>query len=281
MVAAVPLKYNFYHSDGSGRDGFIRNVSEHQTSFNYVPKSPELPGTRQPGMASNTVGISHLPSYTEKPFAVTGYTGLRQTAGEMPTSADAFPGLPKDGVTPHPMNSLLASFHEEKRRHEARIQTPSYRMPSYAGHCSGHQHVCGFTHGAVCWGDAGPTTFATIGEGAPGLGAKVQLIKSVNIPPDAKVPAGLPRTKTGYMGHLPGKHHSSNFGKNFATAAEEWIASDGKPALGGIADPVQPFNADTDCKVQYPTGHIERPWRQRLAVSGYAGFRPRTTPAVL
>ena len=39
-------RYNFYHSDGGGRDGFIRHVSEHQTSFNYVPKAPEFVGNR-------------------------------------------------------------------------------------------------------------------------------------------------------------------------------------------------------------------------------------------
>ena len=41
MTTAVPIKYNFYHSAGDGRDGFIRYVSEHQTNFNYVPKAPE------------------------------------------------------------------------------------------------------------------------------------------------------------------------------------------------------------------------------------------------
>ena len=35
------IKYNFYLSDGGGRDGFIRHVSEHQTPYNYVPKAPE------------------------------------------------------------------------------------------------------------------------------------------------------------------------------------------------------------------------------------------------
>ena len=45
MAPAVPIKYNFYHSDGGGRDGFIRHVSEHQTQFNYVPKAPECAPT--------------------------------------------------------------------------------------------------------------------------------------------------------------------------------------------------------------------------------------------
>ena len=41
MVAAIPIKYNFYHPNGTGRDGFISHTSEHQTNFSYVPKAPE------------------------------------------------------------------------------------------------------------------------------------------------------------------------------------------------------------------------------------------------
>ena len=45
----APGRYNFYHSDGLGRDSFIQHVSQHQTSFNYVPKTPEC--ARRRGVA--------------------------------------------------------------------------------------------------------------------------------------------------------------------------------------------------------------------------------------
>ena len=48
MTGAIPIKYNFYHAAGDGRDGFIRYVSEHQTGFAYVPKAPECTPRRRP-----------------------------------------------------------------------------------------------------------------------------------------------------------------------------------------------------------------------------------------
>ena len=98
------------HASGTGRDGFIMHVSQHQTAFNYVPKAPVMPGTRQPGMASNTVGMTSKPDYTDTPFAVSGYTGLKPVwrTGEQPTPVDAFPNLPKDGRTPAPMAEASA-----------------------------------------------------------------------------------------------------------------------------------------------------------------------------
>jgi len=275
-MSIAPLsKYNFYHNNGSGRDGFIRAVSDGQTGFNYVPKAPEFPGTRMPGMASNMVGLTSKPSYTDKPLSVSGYTGLRMPSGghEPPTMPDAFPNL-----GPGPQVSRLAYEADQTQQHAMNISHPNYRVPGYAGHCGGHQQVCGFTHGAVCWGEAGPTTLAAIGPGAPGLTDREQLIHSPNLQPGTAIPAGLSRTKTGYTGHLPGRHYSSNFGKSFEATSAELLATDGKPDAGGIADPGQPFNADTERKMLYPNGHVGRPNRLTNCISGYAGFRPRTTP---
>jgi len=279
MVQAI--KYNFYHSDGGGRDGFIRNVSENQTGFNYVPKAPEFVGNAQPGMACNMVGLTDKGmglGYTGKPLAVTGFTGMRMPLGghEPSTRADAFPNL---GPASTPMRSLIESGEKEWQKHSGRIMHSNYRMPGYAGHCSGHAQVCGFTHGAVCWGEAGPTTLAAIGLDAPGLNAGEQRSGAApNLQPGAVIPAGVSRTKNGYTGHLPGRHFSTNFGKSFEATSTELLAYDGKPAAGGISDPGQPYNADTDSKLSFPNGHIGRPNRLTQSISGYAGFRPRTTP---
>lgn len=270
VTAAVPIKYNFYHSDGGGRDGFIRHVSEHQTQFNYVPKAPEFVGTRMPGMSSNMVGLTNKPSYFDKPLAVTGYTGQTVPAGRdwgEATAPDAFPGLPCTGAAPAPMQNLVSSFHAQKNQHERTIQAAGYRTPGYAGHCPGHQHVCGFTHGAICWGDAGDTPkLAAIGSDAPGLNAGDQSIKIANLQKGAYVPPGISKTKTGYTGHLHGRHYSSNFGEPNALTAEKLL----KSADAGTIPHVGEYSTE------YPDG--ARPMRQKVAVSGYAGFRPRTTP---
>jgi len=268
MAPAVPIKYNFYHSDGGGRDGFIRHVSEHQTTFNYVPKAPEFVGTRMPGMASNIVGLTNKSTYTGKPAAVTGYTGMSVPPamdwGE-PTPAGAFPGLPAGVAAPVPEQSLVSSFHIEKRKHEANIHHPGYRMPTFAGHCPGQQQVCGFTHGAICWGAADPVTrLAAIGPEAPGLNAGEQKVKQPNLQKGALIPAGYPRTKMGYSGHLHGRHYSSNFGESFAATREKLLGS----SESGYPPHVGEFAG-------------ERPMRQKCAISGYSGFRPRTTPQTL
>lgn len=227
-----------------------------------------VPGTRMPGMASNMVGLSNLPSYVDKPSAVTGYTGMVVPAGRdwgSATPADAFPGLPVGGGAPVVMENLTSSFHAEKRRHEDRISHPEYRTPGYAGHCSGHQHVCGFTHGAICWGDAGATPkLATIGNDAPGLNAGPQVVKNSNLQKGAVLPAGFSRTKMGYTGHLHGRHYSTNFGESFAATSEKLLASSDAGYIKHIGEFV-----------------AERPMRQKCAVSGYSGFRPRTTPQTL
>ena len=221
-----------------------------------------------PGMASNIVGVTHKSSYTDKPPAVTGYTGLvvppNRDWGEA-TAPDAFPGLPKGGGAPVPMLNMVNSFHEEKRRHESKIQQPGYRTPGYAGHTSGHQHVCGFTYGAICCGAAGRAThLASIGPGAPGISEGVQLIKGSNLQKGAPLPAGLSKTKMGYTGHLHGRHYSTNFGESFAATAEKLLQS----ADAGHVTHVGEFK-------------VPRPMRQKVAISGYGGFRPRTTPATL
>lgn len=242
-------------------------MSEHQTGFHYVPKAPEFVGTRQPGMASNTVGVTNKPSYLGKPVAVSGYTGSTVPPGRdwgAATPADAFPGLPVGGGAPAPMDNLVSSFHAEKRKHEAKIQHPGYRTPSYAGHCSGHQHVCGYTHGAICWGDAGKAVhLAAIGPGAPGLTAGEQVVKSPNLQPGAVVPAGLSKTKMGYSGHLHGRHYSTNFGQSFAATAEKLLQSADAGYIPHVGEFVPPE---------------ARPMRLKCYVAGYSGFRPRTTP---
>ena len=171
------------------------------------------------------------------------------------------------------MPSLVTSFDVEKRKHCARASMDAYRVPAYAGHLSGHQHVAGFSHGAICCGDAGPTTYAAIGDGAPGTTAHTQRIKGYNLQPGTKMPVEVRRTKTGYTGHLPGRHYSSNFGKPFALTATELLATGGKPAEGGVADPGQPFKADTSGVLSQ-----SRPARLKSCIAGYQGFRPRTTP---
>lgn len=269
MLARAPLRYNFYHAAGDGRDGFIRYVSEHQTSFNYVPKAPEFVGTRMPGMASNMTGDMSKSAYTLKgglaPYAVAGYTGLTPGYAGKPTPPDAFPGMPQDGVAPSPMSSLVHSFHAAKRSHEQKIQAPNYRIPGFAGHCSGHMHVSGYTHGAICCGDAGRTDYAAIGPGAPGEAAGPQIIVCKNLQKGAFVPDTKPKTKQGYTGHLHGRNYSSNYGEAYAVTADKLLASS---TSGRVMNVGEFPGADTG----------DRPMRQKVAISGYGGFRPRTTP---
>lgn len=275
-MSIAPLsKYNFYHSAGDGRDGFIKFVSDHQTDFTYVPKSPEMPGTRQPGMASNTVGITNKPSYTDKPYGVTGYTGLTPGYKGEPTPADAFPNLAGAGAL---SGSMARDFKGAMAQQDGRAAVPTYRLPGFAGLCPGHAQVCGYGFSPICVGEAGNTMLAAIGPEAPGLNAGEQVIKKTNLQPGAVVPAGLPRTKTGYTGHLPGKNFSSNFGKNFAYTSEELLACDGQPAAGGIGDPQTNYNADVGKTIKFPLGHVDRPPKLQVTIAGYSGFRPRTTP---
>jgi hypothetical protein len=212
-------------------------------------------------MASNTAGLTNKPSYFEKPFAVTGYSGYVRDVRDKPTPVDAFPGLPVGGGAPAPMTNLLSSFQEEKRKHLQCTQAAGYRIPGYAGHCSGHQHVCGFTHGAVCWGEAGRTDYAAVGEGAPGLTAGPQIIKNINLQKGAPLPDGAPRTKMGYTGHLPGRHYSTNYGASFNSTAGKLLV-----------------NPDVAVPLTIGEFRDERPPRLQAAVAGYKGFRPRATP---
>jgi len=263
------IKYNFYHAAGDGRDGFIRYVSEHQTSFNYVPKAPEFVGTRMPGMASNTTGDMRKSAYSLRgglaPYAVAGYTGLTPGYAGTPTPPDAFPGMPQDGVAPSPMSSLVHSFHAAKRTHEQKIQAPNYRIPGFVGHCSGHMHVSGHTHGAICMGEAGRTDYAAIGPGAPGEASGPQVIVCTNLQKGAFVPDTKPKTKQGYTGHLHGRNYSSNYGEAYAVTADKLLASS---TSGRVMNVGEFPGADTG----------DRPMKQKVAISGYGGFRPRTTP---
>jgi len=280
-MALAPLsKYNFYHPSGDGRDSMIMHVSAHQTGFSYTPKAPEMPGTRQPGMASNTVGLTKLapPAHT---YAASGYTGLTPGDRGPPTSPDAFPNLgPKVFTTSvsKATVSMVKDWKAAESQHLDNIAMASYRMPGYGGHLPNHHQVCGFTQGAVCCGDAGTTKFAAIGFDAPGLNAGEQKTSYPNLQPGAVWPAGAPRTKSGYTGHFPGKYYSSNFGKQFSYTVEELIPAHGQPKAGGIGDPCTPFNVDTEKQLAYPAGHLGRPPKVTVANVGYAGYRPRTTP---
>jgi len=289
MVAAAPIKYSFYHSDGAGRDSFIRHVSENQTPFNYVPKSPEFAGNRQPGMAAHVPGYSvdYLPK-PAMPKAVMGYTG--SMIGLKPQVGTVFgldgPWASEEKRPPNSyMNSggaapppaiVVSSLQTAKSAHAHRADSTAHRMPGYGGHQSGHQHVAGKSHSAISVGDAGRTDFVVIGDGAPGSTSGDQLIVSRNLLPGSKNPTNPPtRTKRGYTGHLPGRHYSTNFGKSFHQGAVELLAFNGQPPAGGIPDPGRPFIADD---LEISLQRTGRPQRSLNYVSGYAGFRPRTTP---
>lgn len=215
-------------------------------------------------MASNTAGLTMKPSYFDKPYAVSGYTGNKRVK-EDPTPADAFPGLPQSGGAPKPMANLLDSFHASKTRHETiDTQAAGFRMPGYAGLTPGHAQVCGRTIGAICRGAAGRTDYAAIGDGAPGTAEKPQIINSVNLQPGAKLPDGQARTKAGYTGYLPGCKYSTNYGVNFNETAGKLL-----------------INADTQIPIKIGEfSTAERPTRLQCGVSGYRGFKPRATPGL-
>ena len=182
------------------------------------------------------------------------------------SSRDAFPALPAvDAVFLKPMANVTSSFLDEKMKHEDRMMTTStYKMPGYAGHTPGHASVSGYTYGALCLGDAGKTDYAAFTYAAPGLNTGPQIIKSVNLRPGATIPDMQPKTKAGYTGHLPVKHLSSNFGENFNATAVKFLANDGDAGhIGHVGE----FESEKD-----------RPGRLNVAVAGYKGFRPRTTP---
>ena len=158
--------------------------------------------------------------------------------------------------------NLLDSFHTEKRKFEGKIQTPAYRMPGFAGHLEGHQHVCGLTPGAICLGEAGRLTkLNAIGPGAPGTGEREQVIKSTNLQEGAVLPAGIKHTKGGYTGHLGGKNYSTNFGESFLATSEKLLKSANPGHIPHVGE--------------YPEA---RPQRLQCAIAGYSGFRPRSTP---
>jgi len=299
----VSVKYALYQADGNGRDSFIQHVSQNQNSnFSYVPKAPEMPGNTQPGMASG-LPDHYMEAQVEPATAqVVGYTGhfpgdrysigetfqhssqhlmetfrAHQKAGGPPPLPPAFPD-----TYPRPVPLVSKEYEDSMKKQTQRLNVPSHRMPGYGGHSSGHQHVSGFTYGAICAADGTPNTQgAVIGEGAPGLGRISGLsVVPPNLQPGAAPMTTEPYTKPGYSGHVPGRHFSSNFGKNFSIAAKEalFAAKPGQPLAGGVGDPGTPFNADVTAKLSYPSGHVGRPARCIAYVSGYKGFRPQATP---
>ena len=273
MGGEIPIKYNFYHPAGDGRDSFIHSVSQNQTGFVYVPKAPEFVGTRQPGMACSMAGLTGKPTYTEKPPAVSGYTGLvvppkgYDRFGSTPTPSDAFPALPQYPLPPHggaPMKENVKDFLEFKANFAATTKSaPDYKMPSYGGHFPGHMHVCGFGRGAICLGAGAATKFlGVIGPGAPGSAEQVQEVRAPNLQKGAVIPAGIKYTKAGYTGHLHGKNYSTNYGESDLATREKLLTTNNSGYIKHIGE--------------YTEG--EAPVRLQSAVSGYVGFKPRTTP---
>ncbi|KAL1524733.1 hypothetical protein AB1Y20_019616 [Prymnesium parvum] len=282
---APPIKYNFYQPSGSGRDGFIMHVSTHQTNFTYVAKAPEFAGNRQNGMANSLVGYSKdtLPK-PSPPLAVSGYTGRMPglSAGigtvfgtfqkaEEPLPLDAFTNV--RGAAPPP-EYILKAIRKANEAHERRAATPGFRMPGYGGHLSGYKHLIGQSFSAAVGSNRGPVLPCNP-TGAPGMSSAAQCIVPRNLQPGVVMPREVARTKSGYCGHLPGKHYSTNFGKPFTPRAEELLATNGQPAAGGIGDPGRPFIADVDSRIAYPNGHVGRPKRYKIALDGYTGFVPK------
>lgn len=237
-----------------------------------------------------------MPGYSKEwmskpaiPMAVTGYTGniasLKPQVGSVfgqgqvaVEPLDTF--FHEGGAHPTPA-ALTASFGAAQAAHLRRAAMAAHRTPGYAGHLSGQQHACGKSRSAVCLGEAGPTHLPNLGEGAPGLTDRDQLIVCRNLLRGVTNPRELPtRTKHGYTGHLPGRHESTNFGKSYMQGATELLQYSGTPPAGGIGDPGRPFIADNhiEPRLAFPEGHQGRPQRSQHCISGYAGFRPRTTP---
>lgn len=304
----VKLTYNFYHADGNGRDSFISHASAHQNeNFNYVPKAPEMAGNTQPGMSCGLPGHYSEEAPEAATAQVVGYTGhfpgdryaigttfqhssqelmqtfrAHQAAGGPPPLPPAFPDC-----YPRPVNKPTSvEYHQSLAKQKQREAVPSHRIPGYGGYPTGHQHVSGFTFGAICAADGTPNTQgAVIGEGAPGLGRPESIsVVHPNLQPGAAPITNERFTKAGYTGHLPGRKFSSNFGKQFSMAAKEMLLTNGQPGAegspysGGVSDPNNPYNADVTAKLQYPAGHVGRPAKCVNYVAGYTGFRPQTTP---
>ena len=225
-------RYNFYHADGNGRDSFIHHASQHQNeNFNYVPKAPEMPGNTQPGMASGLPGHYSEEARESATAQVVGYTGhfpgdrysigttfqhssqelmstfrAHQATGGPPPLPPAFPDCyPR----PKPQAALPCSkeYDQSLAKQTQRAAVPSHRIPGYGGWATGHQHVSGFTYGAICAAEGTPNTQgAVIGEGAPGLGRLSGLsYVHPNLQPGAAPITNERFTKAGYSGHLPGR----------------------------------------------------------------------------
>ena len=222
-------RYNFYHADGNGRDSFISHASAHQNeNFNYVPKAPEMAGNTQPGMSCGLPGHYSEEAPEAATAQVVGYTGhfpgdryaigttfqhssqelmqtfrAHQAAGGPPPLPPAFPDC-----YPRPVNKPTSvEYQQSLAKQKQRLAVPSHRIPGYGGYPTGHQHVSGFTFGAICAADGTPNTQgAVIGEGAPGLGRPETIsVVHPNLQPGAAPITNERFTKAGYTGHLPGR----------------------------------------------------------------------------
>jgi len=299
MASKPNIKYAFYHADGGGRDSFILASSRNQNvNFNYVPKAPEMPGNKQPGMASSLPAQYMTQEFEPATAQVVGYTGhfpgdryeigstfqhasqhLMQTFREhqkhgLPSQPPHFPDC-----FPRPSKFVSAEYENSKATQLLRSQKPGFRVPGYAGFSSGHALTSGFTYGAIAAGECPPIPTVVIGEGAPGLGRVSGLsVVQPNLQPDAAPAIDTKYTKPGYSGHVPGRHFSSNFGKNFSKAAQEMLATNGQPPAGGVDEPERPYIADIGGTLAFPAGNVGRPAKCYAHVAGYKGFRPQATP---
>ena len=151
-----------------------------------------MPGNTQPGMASGLPGHYSEEARESATAQVVGYTGhfpgdryaigttfqhssqelmntfrAHQAAGGPPPLPPAFPDC-----YPRPVNKPTSEeYHQSLAKQRERAAVDTHRIPGYGGTGGGHQHVSGFTFGAICAADGTPNTQgAVIGEGAPGLG---------------------------------------------------------------------------------------------------------------
>ncbi|KAL3910142.1 MAG: hypothetical protein SGPRY_009167 [Prymnesium sp.] len=230
---------------------------------------------------------SHYLPKPPPPLAVTGYTGkmpgLSIGCGTVfgtpvPTEHFTSPCFPDINGAPPRSPRVVESMRAGSQAFQQGAATPGMQVPGYAGHLSGTQNIVGSSHAAFSRSGAVHASCPFQCLGTPGMLDATHSVVPRNLRPDVVMPHEPPRTKSGYDGHLPGKHFSTNFGKPFASAAVELLATHGKPVAGGIGDPGRPFIADTDSKLSFPRGHLGRPKRSQIYIAGYAGFRPRSTP---
>ena len=212
----------------------------------------------QPGVA-NGMAASLMKRPPPQPSrCIVGYTGHRRD-----------PDAPKPVAQP---GSEVTSYQRGARPDPvaaARKERPYFRIPGYGGHAMGHQHSYGLSYGAI----GGRERAQTAAGGCRALISQTRLNeKPRNVQAGYVLPEPKPRAKSGYTGHIAGRHLSENFGKAYAYASLEMI---GTGVSGGVGDVGREFIADVDWTKAFPAGHVGRPARHEAPIAGYAGCRPR------